>query len=62
MIKTKHGSTVRIIDTFPPFGDLERVSIEFEETGQQTFINIDDLTETKEGEIRKTIDRLKDKG
>lgn len=59
MISTKHGTPVRIIDLFPSFGDLERVVIEFEESGFQTFINADDLVETEKREIREAIDKLK---
>jgi len=60
MIKTKFGSRVVIIDLFPSFGDLERVSIEFIETGFQTFINVEDLIETNKGEIRREINKLKE--
>jgi hypothetical protein len=59
-IRTKHGSQVVIIGLLPAFGDHERVIIEFLVSGHQTDILVDNLVETRRGEIRRSINKLKE--
>jgi len=62
VIKTKHGSRIDVVGTFPEFKDYKRVVIEFHETGRRTWMNVADLVESKEGEVQAAIDRINRKG
>ena len=66
MIRTREtkyhkGSRVEIVGLFPSFHEYERVEIRFADNGATTWINTCYLTESRPGEIREAINRLKKK-